>query len=57
MILDSYIIGVVLCVFHLVVCVVNSSDAVEKDEASSSAKREYQWDPNGYVMFCLCMGM
>ena len=26
------------------------------EEGSAPAVGDFQWDPNGYVMFCLCMG-
>ncbi len=26
------------------------------EDGSAPAVGDFQWDPNGYVMFCLCMG-
>ena len=47
-----------LCLF---LWAVSSEDFVvdNKDALSVSAaepKPEFEWDPKGYVMFCLCMG-
>ena len=54
-----------ILVLLAIVCAVTGTDSSESTDQSSvtekpdtvtNIQKKFTWDPNGYVLFCLCMG-